>query len=209
MRLALAAACAFPACASAAPAPEPADSVAASSAANVLTEAEKRDAVRESLFPNAGGLLWLSHFTWGVDAGASVDLRGYDMSTLDVDVMIGYKNAFIRNLGIGAGLHRSFGSKNTLYPVYVQFSSSFRTKPSLFFGDIRAGYAFCTLRNGATRGGVAASLGVGVNLAMSKRFRSHILLSYSYYHINHTTRLEADLPVKYIDLARVSFGVNF
>ena len=155
MRLALAAACAFPACASAAPAPEPADSVAASSAANVLTEAEKRDAVRESLFPNAGGLLWLSHFTWGVDAGA------------------------------------------------------FRTKPSLFFGDIRVGYAFCALRNGATRGGVAASLGVGVNLAMSKRFRSHILLSYSYYHINHTTRLEADLPVKYIDLARVSFGVNF
>lgn len=164
---------------------------------------------RESIFPEGNRPLWLSHFTWGIDAGTSVDLRGYDMSTVDLDVMIGYKSRFIRTVGIGAGIHRSFGKHNTFYPVYVVLRTSFRSKPSLFFFNMRAGYSFATLNSGATRGGVTAAVGVGINLAMSKRFQSHILLSYCYYHINGNSRHEIDLPSKYVDLARISFGVNF
>lgn len=164
---------------------------------------------RESLFPAGNRPLWLSHFTWGVDVGTSIDLRGYDMSTLDADVMIGYKSDFIRTLGVGAGVHRSFGRKNNFFPLYVVFRSSFRSRPSLCFFNLRAGYAFSAIDNGASRGGAMAAVGVGINLAMSKRFQSHILLSYCYYHINNRTRGEAGIGVRYIDLARISFGVNF
>lgn len=164
---------------------------------------------RESIFPERNRPLWLSHFTWGIDVGTSVDLRGYDMSTVDLDVMIGYKSRFIRTVGIGAGVHRSFGSHNTFYPLYAVLRTSFRSKPSLFFFNLRAGYAFATLHNGVTRGGITGALGVGVNLAMSKRFQSHILLSYCYYQVNGTTRNEINLPISHIDLARISFGVNF
>ena len=74
---------------------------------------------------------------------------------------------------------------------------------------MRAGYAFSTIGEGASRGGAMAAVGVGINLAMSKRFQSHILLSYCYYHINGHTRKESSFDSKYIDLARISFGVNF
>ena len=164
---------------------------------------------RESIFPAGSRPLWLSNFTWGVDIGSSIDLRGYDMSTLDLDVMLGYKSSFIRTLGVGAGVHRSFGKKNNFIPLYLVFRSSFRTKPSLFFFNMRAGYAFSTIGEGASRGGAMAAVGVGINLAMSKRFQSHILLSYCYYHINGHTRKESSFDSKYIDLARISFGVNF
>ena len=177
------------------------DSVATSSS-DVIQE-------RDSIFPQGSRPLWLSNFPWGVDVGASIDLRGYDMSTFDLDVMIGYKSEFIRTIGIGAGVHRSFGKKNNFIPLYFVFRSSFRSKPSLFFFNMRAGYAFSTIADGASRGGVMAAMGVGINLAMSKKFQSHILLSYCYYHINRNSRSEVNLPSKYVDLARISFGVNF
>ncbi len=164
---------------------------------------------RESLFPEGNRPLWLSHFTWGVDVGTSIDLRGYGMSTLDADVMIGYKSDFIRTVGVGAGVHRSFGRKNNFFPLYVVFRSSFRSKPSLCFFNLRAGYAFSAIENGVSRGGVMAAVGVGINLAMSKKFQSHILLSYCYYHLNNRSRSEAGIDVRYVDLARISFGVNF
>ena len=131
----------------------------------------------KAYFPQGSRPLWLSNFTWGVDVGSSIDLRGYDMSTFDLDVMIGYKSEFIRAIGIGAGVHRSFGKKNNFIPLYFVFRSSFRSKPSLFFFNMRAGYAFSTIADGASRGGVMAAMGVGINLAMSKKFQSHMLLS--------------------------------
>lgn len=166
--------------------------------------------VRESIFGNKYGLsLALSHFTWGAEIGASIDLRGYDLSTVDIDVLLGYKNSFLKLVGIGGGIHKSFGSNNTFLPLYAVFRSSFRSKPSLFFFNLQAGYCFTSLSKSKSRGGISASVGVGINLAMSKHFQSHIILSYCYYHINSLTRTEVSLPVKYVDLARLSFGVNF
>lgn len=166
--------------------------------------------VRESIFGNKYGLsLALSHFTWGAELGASIDLRGYDLSTVDMEVLVGYKNSFLKLVGIGGGIHKSFGSNNTFLPLYAVFRSSFRSKPSLFFFNLQAGYCFTSLSKSKSRGGLSASVGVGINLATSKHFQSHIVLSYCYYHINSVTRTEVSLPVKYVDLARLSFGVNF
>lgn len=191
-------------------APSPvAEKEQAVSSTQVSDSTAKSGTVHESLFPNAGRSLVFSHFTWGIDLGTSIDLHGTNLSTIDLDVMVGYKSTFIRTLGVGSGVHRAFGQHNTIYPVYAVFRSSFRNKPSLLFFNTRIGYAFTTLNSGATRGGVMAAVGMGVNLAMSKKFQSHILLSYCYYHINATTRKESGLNKHYIDLARISFGVNF
>lgn len=165
--------------------------------------------VRESIFGDHSRSLAFSHFTWGAELGSSIDLRGNNMSTFDIDVILGYKSRFLRTIGIGAGVHRSFGSKNNFIPVYFLLRTSFRDKPSLFFFDLKAGYSFNTINSSAARGGVSASLGVGINLAMSKKFQSHIVLSYCYFHINGKTRSEVSLPSKYVDLARLSLGVNF
>ncbi len=175
----------------------------------MASSANPQTAEPESIFPQSSRPLWQSHFTWGVDVGTSIDLRGNDLSTIDADVMIGYKSNFIRTLGLGAGVHRAVSQKNTFYPLYLVFRSSFRNKPSLFFFNLRAGYAFSNLGTGVSRGGPSAAIGVGINLAMSKKFQSHILLSYCYYHINRKNRVESGLTVKYVDLARISFGVNF
>lgn len=164
---------------------------------------------RESLLEGKGKSLAFSHFTWGAELGSSIDLRGNNMSTFDIDVILGYKSSFLRTIGIGAGIHRSFGSKNNFIPIYFLLRTSFRPKPSLFFFDLKAGYAFDTIENSAARGGVSASLGLGINLAVSKKFQSHIVLSYCYFHIDGKTRNERSLPSKYVDLARLSLGVNF
>lgn len=165
--------------------------------------------VRESIFKSDLPLSE-SHFTWGAEVGSSIDLGGHDMSTFDLDVLIGYKSAILRTLGIGAGIHRSFGTNNNFYPLYVVFRSSFRSRPSLFFLDLRAGYSFYKLRDRATTGGgVTASIGLGVNLSMSKRFKSHITISAGYFSIDGNTRAEINLAGKYVCFAKLGFGVNF
>lgn len=164
---------------------------------------------RESLFPNASRSLAFSHFTWGAEIGGSIDLTGHDMSTFDIDAVFGYKNKWIRVVGVGVGVHRSFGTSNMFIPVYVVFRSSFRPKPSLFFLSAKAGYSFNTISDSATYGDISSSLGWGINLAMSKRFRSHIILGVSYRHFRERHRANFNLDTQNIVLANVSFGVDF
>lgn len=161
------------------------------------------------LFPNKSLSLSSSHFTWGAEVGSSIDMTSNDMTTFDLDVLLGYKNNYIRTVGIGAGIHRSFGSKNTFIPVYVLFRSSFRKKPSLLFLHFKAGYSFNTINNGDSMGDISASLGCGINLAMSKKFQSHIIIGYGFRHFNKSHRSKINLNTSNVSLAQISFGVNF
>ncbi|MCM1152879.1 MAG: hypothetical protein NC328_04420 [Muribaculum sp.] len=165
--------------------------------------------VRESLFDSPSRVLTNSHFTWGADLGTSIDLGGHDMSTFDLDVNLGYKSSLIRFLGVGVGIHRSFGNGNMFIPFYVMFRSSFRTKPSLFFLNLRAGYSFNTVENSPTYGDISASIGVGINLAMTSRIQSHIILSWGFRHFRERHRELFALDTQNINLAQLSFGVNF
>lgn len=163
----------------------------------------------ESLFPNASRSLATSHFTWGAEVGASIDLTGHDMSTFDADAIIGYKNRFIRTAGIGVGIHRSFGNGNQFIPIYAVFRSSFRSVPSLFFFTLKAGYSFNTIGDSPVFGDVAGSIGAGVNLAMSRKFQSHITLSFGFRHFNERHRADTSLDTDDVFMAQIGFGVNF
>ena len=163
----------------------------------------------ESLFPSEVKPLNMSHFTWGVDIGASIDLSGYDMSTLDADAYFGYKGSWIRTAAVGAGVHKAFGNQYTFVPVYALVRTSFRRKPSLVFFELKGGYSFNTLHDSGSHGGAYGSVGVGVNLAMTRRVQSHLILSYGFFTLKNATDLDIPYHGDNISSAVIRFGINF
>lgn len=149
------------------------------------------------------------HFTWGVDLGASIDLSGEDMSTFDAETYFGYKGSWVRTAALGIGMHKAFGNRYTFIPFYGMLRTSFRSKPSLFFFELKAGYSFNTLSGSGSFGGAYGSFGLGINLAMSKSFQSHIVLSYSYFTLRNATDLDIPYSGDNINSAVLKFGVNF
>lgn len=161
------------------------------------------------LFPERSRNLDTSHFTWGAEVGSSIDATGHDLTTFNVDVLIGYKNACIKMLGIGAGIHRSIHMGNNLIPVYAVFRSSFRKKPSLLFLDLQAGYSFNTFEDHDTFGDFTSALGLGINLSQTRRAKSYIILSGGYHYINDKHREMVSIDTNSIYVVNLSFGVNF
>lgn len=174
--------------------------------ADSLDRVEKN---RESLFPDKQLSLSGSHFTWGAEVGASVDMDGNNLSTFDLDAVLGYKNKYLKIVGVGAGIHRALGSGNMFIPVYALIRTSFRQKPSLFFLNFRTGYSFNTIGDSPIFGDFSTAAGLGINLAMSRKFQSHIIISYVYRHFSSRNQDVARLSINNSNLAQISFGVNF
>lgn len=165
---------------------------------------------RESLFPQSSRNLSFSHFTWGAEAGASIDVSGYDMSTFDIDVLLGYKNKAIRMLGIGVGVHRSVQVGDNFIPIYATIQTSFRSKPSLCFFSAKIGYSFNTIGDSPTFGDTMSSLGCGINLSQSHRAKSYLLLSagYRYFNNRHIEAIDR-IDRHYIFIASLALGISF
>lgn len=163
---------------------------------------------QESLMPTKGRDLSTTHFTWGIEVGSSIDLGGNDMSTFDLELVTGYKNKAIQLLGVGAGVRRSFGLHNTFIPVFAVIRTSFRSKPSLCFMHFQAGYSFNSLADAKVAGNICGSLGLGINLSMSRKFMSHIILSYGFKHFTHNPLDETSNAPKNVPLAQLSFGMT-
>lgn len=188
--------------------------IAGAAAASENTAALAADSIatqeRESLFPKSSLSLAFSHFTWGAEAGASLDLTGHDMSTFDVDVLLGYKNDYIKLVGVGAGIHRTVQGGDNFIPVYATIQTSFRKKPSLFFLSAKIGYSFNTISDSPTFGDLCSTLGLGINLSRSKTAQTHIILSagYRYFNRRHIEMVER-IDQHYVYIARLCFGISF
>lgn len=173
---------------------------------------EKADSISdgpESLFPGKTKSLAFSHFTWGAEAGSSLDLTSHDLSTFDVDLLLGYKNSFIKMAGVGAGIHRSIHTGNNFIPVYAVLRTSFRRTPSLLFMNLQAGYSFNSFSNSETVGDFTGALGVGINLQQSRMSKSYIILSAAYQYFSQVNKEKIDIDTHYIFFARLVIGVNF
>lgn len=171
---------------------------------------KKSDKRGDTLFSDRGkGSLIGSHFTWGADIGTSVDLSGSDMTSVDLDAYFGYKGSLIRTFAVGAGVHKAFGNSYTFMPVFAMVRTSFRSEPSLLFFEAKGGYSFNTLADSGSVGGAYGTLGIGVNLAMSRRFQSHIVVSYGFYTLRKATELAIPYVGDNISYAVLRFGVNF
>lgn len=150
-----------------------------------------------------------SHFTWGADMGSSVDLTGHNLTTFDLDINFGYASPAIQVFGLSVGLHRALGSGNTFVPICGILRTSFRSKPSRFFLNLKAGYSFNTIQDDNYKGGLQLSAGLGIILQRSKKVQSHIILGYGYYHINRSQVHSLSFNVNHVDFAQLSIGVNF
>lgn len=180
----------------------------------VVDESEAKEAKieneeRESLFPNATRDLGASHFTWGAEFGASIDMSDCNTSTFNIDAVLGYKNSYFRILGAGVGIHKSLGNGDSFIPVYALLRTSFSNKPKLLFMSLKLGYSFNTIGDSPTFGDVNSQLGLGINLAMGKKFQSHIVLAYEFRHFNARNKAIINEDYNNISFATVSFGVNF
>lgn len=165
---------------------------------------------RESLFPEGSRKLGvMSHFSWGADVGTSVDMGTDDMSSVDADVSLGYKGGIVRFAGAGAGVHRSFGQGHNFIPIYGIFRTSFRTRPTLLFWEVKAGYSFNTMSHEHSQNGFCASTGIGFNLAHTAGFSSHIVISYAYFGLDPYEHNGVKSDRKNINYAQLRIGISF
>lgn len=155
------------------------------------------------------GISPINHFTWGADIGSSIDISGNDMSSIDIDAYFGYKNDAIRTLGMGACIKSAIGNSYTAIPVYAMFRTSFTSKPSLCFMDLKLGYSFNTLTDDINQNSFYGSVGLGFNLYTSSKFKSHLILSYTFMNMEsfYSNGLYNDIN-NYSGMS-VKIGVNF
>ncbi len=126
-------------------------------------------------------------FTWGADAGASVDVVGNDMSTLALNAYFGWQNPYVDIMGVGAGIDMMVSNNARAFPLFGILRTSFRDKPSLCFMDLRFGAVLNEMWDTSRKCAVYASPGVGFNLAFSKKFKSYIIISYTYNGLKFTS----------------------
>lgn len=132
---------------------------------------------------SAGNGSGFSPFTWGADVGAAVDASGHDMSAFTIDAYFGCSNPYIDIAGIGAGIDMMVSNSCRTFPIYGIVRTSFRRRPSLCFMDFRCGGAINNMSNGSTLNAFYISPGVGFNLALSPKFKSYFIVSYTYNDI--------------------------
>lgn len=141
------------------------------------------------------------HFAWGADVASSVDMTGQDLSTFNISAALGYKCRAVQLVGVGGSMEMGVGGSVRSFPVYALVRTPFTTRPSRCFLELRAGWAFTQLADDLSRDGAYGSAGLGINLAMARNFRSHILLSYTYHHLTS--------PYKDVHGVTAGIGINF
>ncbi|MDE5791853.1 MAG: hypothetical protein K2H96_11585 [Muribaculaceae bacterium] len=174
-----------------------------------VSNINKTENVRESIF-GGNRPLDTSHFTWGADLGASVDLTAHDMSTFDLDFIVGYKNKFLKTIGIGAGIHRTVQGGDNFIPIYALIRTGFSSRPTLFFLNVRFGYSFNTVEDSPMFGDYNSAIGCGINLSQTSKAKTYIILGVAnrYFNKRHQDYISR-LDTPSIWIAQLQFGVNF
>lgn len=148
-------------------------------------------------------------FAWGADAGASIDLSSNDMSTIDFSATFGMSRGWINFLGLGAEADIMISNSCRSYPVYLDFRTNFRNTPSMFFWDVKAGMSLNYLEHNHQQTGFYGSTGLGVNLARSSKFCSHLIIGYTFRQRKTLVGDEMTHYFKSISYASVKIGVVF
>ncbi len=147
-------------------------------------EGNNQYVMRESTLLDAEKSKKVKPVTMGLEVGAAIDMGGNDHSSFDIDLYGGYRSSLIKCFGLGIGYHTAVSSSRYNIPIYVIFRSGLSQKKQLLFVDFRAGYSINHMPYNQNQGGFYGSAGLGINLAVSKRFGSHILLGYNFYQLS-------------------------
>ena len=118
----------------------------------------------------------IGHFTWGVDLGSGVDLTSHDMTMFELGACFGYKGSWMRCAGVGATIVSMMNNSSRCYPVYGMLRTSFSRYHRLCFMEVQAGVSFNSILDYKRQSDFYGSLGIGLTLAHSRKFTSHVIL---------------------------------
>lgn len=148
-------------------------------------------------------------FAWGASLTTSADLTGNDLSTIGMDAYFGMQVPGIQLVGLGAGLNVPISESHRTMPVYLLVRSGFKRTHSLCFVDLRAGMSVNDSGSNNRRTGAYGSLGVGFNLASSRKFSSHLILAYSYFQGKEVMEEETLEKIPNLHMATLRLGITF
>ncbi len=150
----------------------------------------------------------ISKVMFGLELGTGLDLSGTDMSTFNADFLVGYRHKFVQLAGIGAGIHKSLGTRDSFIPLYAVFRTGFMSRPTLAFLHFSVGYSFNTVSHSPMFGDTTATLGAGINLVQKPKFQSNIILSFGFRHFSERHQELAKISKPNIGFAQISFGIS-
>lgn len=149
------------------------------------------------------------HFSWGVDIGGGIDMSGNDMSTLNLDAALGYRNKALRMLGAGVGINMPVNNSRRTFPVYAIVRTDLTRKPGLCFFDARIGAVFNNMEDDSSKTSLYCAPGIGFNLAQGKTFGSYLIATYIYNGLKaHAVDNPSDC-FKGVHIAGIRLGINF
>lgn len=148
-------------------------------------------------------------FRWGADVGGTIDLTGQDASSYDISMSFGFTRKWINFLGFGAKAAFAVSNSNRAFPLFVNFRTNFKDRPSIVFWDVKGGVALNYPGDNRSHAGAYASTGVGFYLARSSTFSSHILLAYTFRQQDSSWTPEGSQTLKDLHMATLKIGVMF
>lgn len=148
-------------------------------------------------------------FTWGAEAGSSIDLSANDMSSIDFNAGFGLSYRWIQLAGVGAAAHIMVSNSCRSYPVYAIVRVPFSPRYDLLFADVRAGVSLNYLDHNVSQTRPYAAVGIGINLAKGHTFRSYIFAGYTF--MGRSDIIDGEIFRQYHDvhLATVKLGIAF
>lgn len=143
-------------------------------------------------------------FAWNIEAAGNIDLATNDNSSININAFVGFSRSWITFLGVGTGVDFFVSHDYRAFPLQAMLRTSFSNKPRRFFFDARAGVSFFNDKH-TTQGALTLSPGVGINLSSTAKYRSYIILGYSYTDLRPFRSLNVD-P---LHSASIRLGIAF
>jgi len=149
------------------------------------------------------------YFAWGAEVGSSIDMGGYDMSSVDFNATFGLRYRWINFAGIGAGANIMVSNSCRTYPVFAVFRTDFSGKVKFMFLDIRGGAALNYLPANIHQTDVYGSVSLGFVLATGKSFRSYLMAGYTYVGRRDVAQGEMMTEFSPLSMASIRLGISF
>lgn len=149
-------------------------------------------------------------FAWGASLATSIDMTEGDMSNIGIDAYAGVKAPGVQMLGIGTGMFVPVTNALRSLPLFIIARTNFRARPTLLFMDARAGVAINYLdRTDGHQTGAYGSLGLGIKLASTEKFQSHLIFAYTYVGRKDYSVGEELCHLPDLHMATLRLGISF
>lgn len=133
----------------------------------------------------------------------------HDMTNFSIGAEFGYKNRWLRFVGVGASIMSMMNNSSRCYPVYAMVRTSFSKYHKLCFLELRGGVSFNSILDSSHATGAYGSAGIGITMAHGRTFSSHVVLRAEVMPIK-ASYSDPSLDFSYtLALACIGIGIAF